>query len=66
MRYTVDGKAASRKAAIAAWIARDGNDDAIVWFALAEQQSTDGYIAREAVDCTGITIRHANEEGGAP
>lgn len=62
VKYTVDGKPATRAKAMAAWAERDGNHDSAEWFAKAEEQSSDGYVARDAVECAGVTIRHPNEE----
>lgn len=65
--YRFKGKVIRRSAALAhvidAW-AEYGLNQPGEYFHTAEQQSQEGYIAREVVEgnCEGLTIRHANEE----
>lgn len=67
--YAFNGKPIRRTTALArvidAWNA-NGHHQPAEYFYTAEQQSHEGYLAREVVEgnCEGLTIRHPNEEGG--
>lgn len=68
MRYTVDGKTASAtktKAHVERQVEAENNQHEMrgMW-EKAHEQSSDGYVAREYVECYGVTMRHPNEEQG--
>lgn len=71
MRFTIDGKTTTRaKAAahFAKWEAKTTGATnpkfAFNMFDAACEQSSAGYASREAVEQSGVTIRHPNEEQG--
>lgn len=65
-RYTIGGRKATKAkcaAHVAAQVELENNHAEMAgMFDKAHEQSTDGYIAREYVECYGVTIRHDGEE----